>query len=76
MKAVEVHNMDDVSLVEFVANARQEIFNLRFQHATGQLENTARLTTAKRELARGLTVARERGIEPDVEIHRQKDEIA
>ena len=74
MKAVEVHNLDDVSLVEFVANARQEIFNLRFQHATGQLENTARMRTAKKELARGLTVAQQRGIDPDVEIERQKDE--
>jgi large subunit ribosomal protein L29 len=74
VKAVEVHNLDDVSLVEFVANARQEIFNLRFQHATGQLENTARLGTAKRELARGLTVARNRGIDPDVEIKHQRDE--
>ena len=74
MKAVEVHNLDDVSLVEFVSNARQEIFNLRFQHATGQLENTARLGTAKKELARGLSVARQRGIDPDEEIKRQKDE--
>jgi large subunit ribosomal protein L29 len=74
VKAVEVHNLDDVSLVEFVAKARQEIFNLRFQHATGQLENTARLGTAKTELARGLTVARQRGIDPDAEIKRQKDE--
>ena len=73
MKAVEVHNLDDVSLVEFVAGAREEIFNLRFQHATGQLENTARLKNAKRELARGLTAARARGIDPDIEIKRQKD---
>jgi large subunit ribosomal protein L29 len=74
VKAVEVHNLDDTQLVEFVADARQEIFNLRFQHATGQLENTARLKTAKRELARGLTVARQRGIEPEIEIKRQRDE--
>ena len=74
MKAVEVHNLDDVSLVEFVATARQEIFNLRFQHATGQLENTARLKSAKRDLARGLTVANQRGIDPDVEIKRQRDD--
>jgi len=74
VKAVEVHNLDDVSLVEFVANTRQEVFNLRFQHATGQLENTARLGTAKKELARGLTVARKRGIDPELEIKRQKDE--
>ena len=48
MKAVEVHNLEDPQLVEFAANARTEVFNLRFQHATGQLENTARLKQAKR----------------------------
>jgi large subunit ribosomal protein L29 len=74
VKAVEVHNLDDAQLVEFVAGARHELFNLRFQHATGQLENTARMKAAKKELARGLTVARNRGIDPDVEINRQKDE--
>jgi len=74
VKGVEVHNLDDTQLVEFVAGARQELFNLRFQHATGQLENTARMRTAKKELARGLTVARQRGVDPDIEIERQKDE--
>ena len=74
MKAVEVHNLDDAQLVEFVADARQEIFNLRFQHATGQLENTARMRSAKKELARGLTVAQQRGVDPEVEIKRQRDE--
>jgi large subunit ribosomal protein L29 len=74
MKSVEVHNLDDAQLVEFVADARQEIFNLRFQHATGQLENTARLRSAKKELARGLTVAQQRGVDPEVEIKRQRDE--
>ena len=74
MKAVEVHNLDDVQLVEFVAGARHELFNLRFQHATGQLENTARMRAAKKELARGLTVARQRGVDADVEIKRQRDE--
>ena len=74
MKGVEVHNLDDTQLVEFVADAREGLFNLRFQHATGQLENTARLRAAKRSLARGLTVARQRGVDPDFEIKRQKDE--
>ena len=74
MKSVEVHNLDDTQLVEFVAGARQELFNLRFQHATGQLENTARLRAAKTDLARGLTVARQRGVDPDLEIKRQRDE--
>ena len=71
MKGVEVHNLEDTQLVEFADNARKELFNLRFQHATGQLENTARLGAAKRDLARALTVARQRGIDVEVEIRRQ-----
>jgi large subunit ribosomal protein L29 len=46
------------------------VFNLRFQHATGQLENTARLSQAKQDLARALTVARQRGIDVEAEIRR------
>ena len=71
MKAVEVHGLQDAELVEHVGNARKEVFNLRFQHATGQLENTARLKQAKRDLARGLTVARQRGIDVERELRRQ-----
>jgi large subunit ribosomal protein L29 len=72
MKAGQVHDLADDQLVEFVGTARQEVFNLRFQHATGQLENTARLNTAKRDLARGLTVAAQRGIDVDSELARQE----
>ena len=72
MKGVEVHGLDDPQLVEFVDDARQELFNLRFQHATGQLENTARLKQAKRDLARGLTVARQRGIDVESELRKQR----
>ncbi len=71
MKATEVNNLEDPALVEFVGNARQELFNLRFQHATGQLENTAGLRRAKKDLARGLTIARQRGIDVEVELRRQ-----
>ena len=60
MKPQEVHDMADDLLVEFVGNTRQELFNLRFQSATGQLENTARLRIARREIARILTVREER----------------
>ena len=73
MKAVEVHNLDDPSLVEFVDGARKELFNLRFQHATGQLENTSRLSQAKCDLARGLTVARQRGVDLEAESRKQPD---
>ena len=71
MKAVEVHNLDDPELVEFADNARKELFNLRFQHATGQLENTSRLKQAKKDLARALTIARRRNIDVETEIRRQ-----
>ncbi len=72
VKAVEVHNLDDPQLVDFVENARKDLFNLRFRHATGQLENTANLKTAKKDLARGLTVARARGIDVDAEARKLK----
>jgi large subunit ribosomal protein L29 len=72
VKAVEVHNLDDPQLAQFVERAREELFNLRFQHATGQLENTARLRQAKTDLARGLTVARQRGLVVEDEIRKQQ----
>jgi large subunit ribosomal protein L29 len=72
MKATEVHGLADDQVVEQIAKARQEVFNLRFQHATRQLENTARLSTAKRDLARGMTVARERGIDVERELKAQE----
>ena len=72
MKGVEVHNLEDSELVSFTDTARKELFNLRFQHATGQLENTARLGQAKRDLARALTVAQQPCIDVDTEIRRQK----
>jgi large subunit ribosomal protein L29 len=52
--------MSDDELEEKLAERRQELFNLRFQSATGALENPARLKLAKREIARILTVRHER----------------
>ena len=46
MKSSEVHGYADPQVVELVGNKRQELFNLRFQHATGQLEDTAALQRA------------------------------
>ena len=74
MKGVEVHNLDDPRLVEFVDRSRQELFNLRFQHATGQLENTAGMNGAKRDLARGLTIARQRGLDVEAELRKQRND--
>jgi large subunit ribosomal protein L29 len=63
MKAEELRDLPETELREHVRTSRRELFGLRFQHATGELENTAGLKSAKREIARALTVARERGIE-------------
>jgi large subunit ribosomal protein L29 len=60
MKAKEMHEMTDEELAERLGEVRQELFNLRFQSATGSLENAARMRLAKREIARILTVRRER----------------
>jgi large subunit ribosomal protein L29 len=65
MTAKELRDLRDDELVEHIRTQRREVFGLRFQLATGELENTAGVGTAKRDLARGLTVARERGLDPD-----------
>jgi len=63
MKAGELRDMGEAELLEHIQTARRELFGLRFQHATGELDDTAGLAKAKREVARALTVAREREIE-------------
>ncbi len=63
MKATDVHELEDGKLVEHITSTRRELFGLRFQHATGELENTAGLRTTKKDLARALTVARQRGLD-------------
>jgi large subunit ribosomal protein L29 len=70
MKAAEAHNLKDDELVAKLMEAKQEAFNLRFRHATGELENTARLGLAKRDIARLLTIARSRGIDVEKETKR------
>ena len=72
MKRTDANSLQDPELANFIGDKREELFNLRFQHATGQLENTSRLREAKRELARGLTVANERGLDVERELKRQK----
>ena len=60
MRARQLRELTDAELDRKMAETRQELFNLRFQSATGALENSARLRTAKREIARILTVRHER----------------
>ena len=68
MKAPEVHNLKDDELLERIRQTREEQFALRLQHATGELENTARITAVRRDVARLLTVAKERGIDLEREL--------
>jgi large subunit ribosomal protein L29 len=60
MRASDVRDLTDRELQEHLQTSRRELFGLRFQHATSELENTASLKRAKREIARALTVQRER----------------
>jgi large subunit ribosomal protein L29 len=68
MRAYDLRDMTDGALVDHIATARRDLFGLRMQAATGELDNTARLRTAKRDLARALTVARQRGVDPNVKV--------
>ena len=63
MRPADLRDLNNTELGEHIATARRELFGLRFQHATGELDNTAGLRRAKREVARALTVAREREID-------------
>ena len=58
--AKDLRDMPVRDLAEHIATTRKSVFGLRFQHATGELENTAGLRAGKRDLARALTIAAER----------------
>ncbi len=60
MRARELRELSDAELERRLTETRQELFNLRFQSATGALENASRLTLTKREIARILTIRNER----------------
>jgi large subunit ribosomal protein L29 len=63
MKASEMRDLDDKEMAKRVAELRKEVFGLRFSNATGELDDTAGLGRARRDLARALTVARERELD-------------
>jgi large subunit ribosomal protein L29 len=63
MKAGEIRAMTPGDLVQRLDDAYEELFNLRFQFSTGQLENFNRLTEVKRDIARLRTIMRERELE-------------
>lgn len=63
MKAVDVRGLSDEDLVRRLDELQQELFNLRFQLTTRQLENYMRLETVRRDIARVRTIMRERELE-------------
>jgi large subunit ribosomal protein L29 len=66
-KTAELREMPDEELYARIDGAKEELFNLRFQLATGQLDNTARLRDLRHEVARIATVLREREIQSELE---------
>ncbi|EKZ8485471.1 TPA: 50S ribosomal protein L29 [Staphylococcus aureus] len=62
MKAKEIRDLTTSEIEEQIKSSKEELFNLRFQLATGQLEETARIRTVRKTIARLKTVAREREI--------------
>ncbi|HLS36015.1 MAG TPA: 50S ribosomal protein L29 [Bacillota bacterium] len=63
MKVKEIRELTTAEIEQNVKSLRDELFNLRFQLATGQLENTARIKEVRRTIARMKTIARERELE-------------
>ncbi|HDB2456224.1 50S ribosomal protein L29 [Staphylococcus hominis] len=63
MKAKEIRDLTTSEIEEQIKSSKEELFNLRFQLATGQLEETTRIRTVRKTIARLKTVAREREIE-------------
>lgn len=68
----ELRGFDEARLVEELDKAKQELFNLRFQSATGQLDNHGRLKAVRRDIARIYTILRER----ELDIHEVPSETA
>jgi large subunit ribosomal protein L29 len=66
-KAAELRELPEEELLARIDSAKEELFNLRFQMATGQLDNSSRLQQVRHEVARIATVLREREIEAELD---------
>jgi large subunit ribosomal protein L29 len=75
-KAADLRELPDEVLLEQVESAKEELFNLRFQLATGELDNPGRLKTVRHDVARILTVLRERDSERELEESFARVEVA
>lgn len=62
MKAREIRELSKEELLKRLKDLKDELFNLRFQHARGQLENTGRIRIVKKDIARIMTILREKGV--------------
>jgi large subunit ribosomal protein L29 len=71
-KATELRELNDDALLQRLTEAREEHFNLRFQNATGQLDNTTRLRDVRRDIARLQTLLRQREIEAAEAAHGEE----
>jgi large subunit ribosomal protein L29 len=74
-KAEELRELPDDELVTRMESAKEELFNLRFQLATGQLDNPARMKQVRHDVARIATVLREREIEQELDAIVGEEEI-
>jgi large subunit ribosomal protein L29 len=72
--ASDLRDLPYAELEEKLASAKEELFNLRFQMATNQLDNTARIRTVRREVARIATIMREQEIEAYYRMEEQGDD--
>ena len=73
-KAAELRELPEDELMARIEAAKEELFNLRFQLATGQLDNTARLKEVRHDVARIATVLREREIEQELDTLAAEEE--
>lgn len=67
MKAAEIRDLPDEELIDRLENMKEELFNLRFQMATGQLDNPMRMKQVRHDIARILTVVQERNVEGELD---------
>ena len=65
MKAKQMRELSDEDLAVRLRDTRKELFNLRFQHATGQLDNPHKLNATRREIARLLTTIKQRELDSE-----------
>src|SRR3990172_9142167 len=68
-KLTELRDLGDAELLERLESNKEELFNLRFQLATGQLDNPMRIKAVRHEVARILTILRERELEAELQAH-------